>query len=107
MRTTFLGLYGVDAVMPSHVIDDIVLRAEGHEAVKRFSTSSITVSSTLFYRTWKKYRYPIGFRPGGTRSAFAHLLAWRVSAGTSRRAPGSRTLACSPAGAADPAHANA
>lgn len=36
VRTTFMGLYGVDATMPSHFIDDIVLREEGHEAVERF-----------------------------------------------------------------------
>src|ERR1700712_1071011 len=33
IRTTFLGLYGVDAVMPPHLIDDIVLRRERHGGV--------------------------------------------------------------------------
>ena len=75
VRTTFMGLYGVDAAMPSHVIDDIVLRTEGHEALEAFLDQFNHRVVTLLYRAWKKYRYPIGFRPGGTDPHSRNLLA--------------------------------
>lgn len=74
VRTTFLGLYGVDAAMPSHLIDDIVLREEGHEAVEAFLDQFNHRFVTLLYRAWKKYRYPIGFQPGGTDAHSRSLL---------------------------------
>lgn len=75
VRTTFMGLYGVDAAMPSHVIDDIVLRTEGHEALEAFLDQFNHRVLTLLYRAWKKYRYPVGFRPGGTDPHSLNLLA--------------------------------
>jgi len=74
VRTTFMGLYGVDAAMPSHMIDDIVLREEGYEAVEAFLDQFNHRIVTLLYRAWKKYRYPIGFRPGGTDAHSRNLL---------------------------------
>ncbi len=74
VRTTFMGLYGVDAAMPSHMIDDIVLRREGHEAVEAFLDQFNHRLVTLLYRAWKKYRYPIAFRPGGTDAHSRNLL---------------------------------
>lgn len=75
VRTTFMGLYGVDAAMPSHMIDDIVLREEGHEAVEAFLDQFNHRIVTLLYRVWKKYRYPIGFRPGGADGHSRKLLS--------------------------------
>ncbi len=75
VRTTFMGLYGVDAAMPSHLIDDIVLRTEGHEALEAFLDQFNHRLVTLLYRAWKKYRYPVGFRAGGTDAHSRHLLA--------------------------------
>jgi type VI secretion system protein ImpH len=74
VRTTFLGLYGVNAAMPAHLIDDIVLRREGHEAVMAFLDQFNHRTVTLLYRTWKKYRYPVGFRAGGTDERSRDLL---------------------------------
>ncbi|MGH8779863.1 type VI secretion system baseplate subunit TssG [Paraburkholderia sp.] len=74
VRTTFMGLYGVDAAMPSHLIDDIVLRQEGHEAVEAFLDLFNHRFVALLYRTWKKYRYPVGFRAGGTDAHSRNLL---------------------------------
>ncbi|WCM21663.1 type VI secretion system baseplate subunit TssG [Paraburkholderia bryophila] len=74
VRTTFMGLYGVDAAMPSHLIDDIVLREEGHEAVEAFLDQFNHRFATLLYRAWKKYRYPIGFRAGGVDDHSRNLL---------------------------------
>ncbi|BBU30818.1 type VI secretion system protein ImpH [Burkholderia sp. THE68] len=74
IRTTFLGLYGVDAVMPTHYLDDIVMREEGHEAVEAFLDQFNHRFVTLLYRAWKKYRYPETFRPGGSDAYSKSLL---------------------------------
>ncbi|MBJ9941717.1 type VI secretion system baseplate subunit TssG [Burkholderia multivorans] len=74
VRTTFMGLYGVDATMPPHMIDEIVLREEGHEAVEAFLDQFNHRFVTLLYRAWKKYRYPESFRPGGTDTHSRNLL---------------------------------
>ncbi|KWK47911.1 type VI secretion protein [Burkholderia stagnalis] len=75
VRTTFMGLYGVDAAMPSHMIDEIVQREEGHEAVEAFLDQFNHRFVTLLYRVWKKYRYPESFRPGGTDAHSRCLLS--------------------------------
>ncbi|MBR7943625.1 type VI secretion system baseplate subunit TssG [Burkholderia cenocepacia] len=74
VRTTFMGLYGVDAAMPPHMIDEIVLREEGHEAVEAFLDPFNHRYVTLLYRAWKKYRYPESFRPGGSDVHSRNLL---------------------------------
>ncbi|MFD1557408.1 type VI secretion system baseplate subunit TssG [Paraburkholderia silviterrae] len=74
VRTTFMGLYGVDAAMPSHLVDDIVLREEGHEVVESFLDRFNHRFVTLLYRAWKKYRYPESFRPGGNDAHSRNLL---------------------------------
>ncbi|MFD1972624.1 type VI secretion system baseplate subunit TssG [Trinickia caryophylli] len=74
VRTTFMGLYGVDAAMPSHMIDDIVLREEGHDVVEAFLDQFNHRFVTLLYRAWKKYRYPESFRPGGSDVHSRNLL---------------------------------
>ena len=74
VRTTFLGLYGVDAAMPSHMVDEIALREEGHEAVEAFLDQYNHRYVALLYRAWKKYRYPESFRPGGTDAQSRNLL---------------------------------
>lgn len=75
VRTTFMGLYGVDAAMPSHLIDDVVLREEGHEVVERFLDQYDHRLITFLYRAWKKYRYPESFLPGGRDAHSRNLLA--------------------------------
>ncbi|AIY41493.1 Uncharacterized protein ImpH/VasB [Collimonas arenae] len=74
VRTTFLGLYGVNAAMPHHFIEDIVLRREGSEEVAAFLDMFNHRIATLFYRSWRKYRYPVGFRPGGEDEMSGYLL---------------------------------
>jgi type VI secretion system protein ImpH len=92
-----MGLYGVDAAMPPHMIDEIVLREEGHEVVEAFLDQFNHRFVTLLYRAWKKYRYPESFRPGGSDAHSRNLLClagfgWGDKP---RRAglPDSRTLA--------------
>lgn len=66
VRTTFLGLYGVDAVLPYAWLDDIVQRQEGHEVLEAFLDIFNHRVMTQYYRIWLKYYYPAGFRAGGT-----------------------------------------
>ncbi|KVC95417.1 type VI secretion protein [Burkholderia ubonensis] len=75
LRTTFMGLYGVDAAVPSHMIDEIALREEGHEVVEAFLDQFNHRFVTLLYRAWKKYRYPESFRPGGSDEHSRNLLS--------------------------------
>ncbi|GLQ48607.1 hypothetical protein GCM10010872_00560 [Dyella flava] len=75
VRTTFMGLYGVDAAMPSHLINNIALRREGHEAVMAFLDTYHHRLVTLLHRAWSKYRYPVGFAPGGSDERSRDLLA--------------------------------
>ena len=75
IRTTFLGVYGVNAAMPHHFIEDIILRREGSEAVAAFLDIFNHRITTLFYRSWRKYRYPVGFRPGGIDTMSRYLLS--------------------------------
>jgi type VI secretion system protein ImpH len=95
IRTTFLGLYGVNAVMPPHLIDDIVLRREGHEQVMSFLDLFNHRIATLFYRSWRKYRYPSGFERGDDATSLALLCLAGFGLGDKARGaglPGARVL---------------
>ncbi|GKX56744.1 hypothetical protein SOASR030_28560 [Leminorella grimontii] len=74
VRTTFLGLYGVDAVLPYAWLDDIVQRQEGHEALEAFLDIFNHRVMTQYYRIWRKYYYPAGFRSGGADPVSQCLL---------------------------------
>ncbi len=58
VRTTFMGLYGVDSPLPTGYIDDITQRREGHEALEAFLDIFNHRMMTQFYRIWRKYNYP-------------------------------------------------
>ncbi len=74
VRTTFLGLYGVDSPLPGSYIDDIAQRREGHEALQGFLDIFNHRMLTQFYRIWRKYSYPATFAPGGTDNTSQSLL---------------------------------
>ncbi|WP_329911759.1 type VI secretion system baseplate subunit TssG [Serratia quinivorans] len=65
VRTTFLGMYGVDSPLPSAYLDDIAQRREGHEAVTSFLDIFSHRITTQYYRIWRKYAYPATFEAGG------------------------------------------
>jgi type VI secretion system protein ImpH len=92
-----MGLYGGDAAVPSHLIDDIVLRRDGHEVVMAFLDIYHYRLVTLLYRAWRKYRYPVGFEAGGADERSRDLLALAGFALGDKPAgaglPDSRTLA--------------
>lgn len=74
VRTTFMGLYGVDSPLPTAYIDDITQQREGHEARQGFLDIFSHRILTQFYRIWRKYSYPATFAPGGTDTISQSLL---------------------------------
>lgn len=76
IRTTFLGLYGVDARMPSYFVDEVAQNREGAESMSAFLDIFHHRVVTQYYRVWRKYRYPAGFRKGGTDEISRYLLSF-------------------------------
>ncbi|MDI9799926.1 type VI secretion system baseplate subunit TssG [Citrobacter koseri] len=74
IRTTFMGMYGVDSPLPTAYLDDITQRWEGYEALQGFLDIFSHRILTQFYRIWRKYSYPATFEPGGTDSISQSLL---------------------------------
>lgn len=74
VRTTFMGLYGVDSPLPTAWLDDIAQQREGHEAQEAFLDIFNHRILTQFYRIWRKYSYPATFEAGGTDNTSRSLL---------------------------------
>lgn len=74
VRTTFMGLYGVDSPLPTSYIDDITQQREGHEALAEFLDIFNHRVMTQFYRIWRKYSYPATYEAGGKDSISQNLL---------------------------------
>lgn len=75
--TTFLGLYGVDSILPEYFLNDIATGKEGSGSLAEFLDIFNHRISSLFYQAWKKYRYPFQFLNGGkdkTSLTLLHLL---------------------------------
>ncbi|MCX8579393.1 MULTISPECIES: type VI secretion system baseplate subunit TssG [unclassified Gilliamella] len=65
VRTRFLGLYGVDAVLPLGLIDNIIRRDENYQVMTDFLDMFNHRVITQFYRIWLKYHYPASYIEGG------------------------------------------
>ncbi len=74
VRTTFLGMYGVDSPLPTAYLDDIAQRREGYEATTSFLDIFSHRITTQYYRIWRKYAYPATFESGGTDDISQCLL---------------------------------
>ena len=72
--TTFLGLTGVDGILPHHFGNDLVLRREGHEVLADFLDLFHHRIVTRYYAIWRKYHYPSGFQAGGKDKISRSLL---------------------------------
>lgn len=90
--TTFLGLYGVDAAMPAHFLNDIALHKEGWETWAHFLDIFNHVVSQMYYRAWRKYRYAANFIAGG-RDEISQMLLHFI--GCSRQQSESNTAVIS------------
>ena len=75
VRTTFLGLYGVDARMPSYFIDEVAQNRDGAEPLAAFLDLFHHRIVTQYYRVWRKYRYPAGFRSDASDKVSSYLLS--------------------------------
>lgn len=80
VRTTFLGMYGVDSPLPGAYLDDIAQHREGHEAVTSFLDIFSHRITTQYYRIWRKYAYPATFEAGG-RDATSQCLLGLIGLG--------------------------
>lgn len=76
LRTTFLGLYGVDARIPSYFIDTIAQSHDGAEPLSAFLDVFHHRIVTQYYRVWRKYRYPAGSREDGSDPVSGYLLSF-------------------------------
>lgn len=74
LRTTFMGLYGVDSPLPTAWLDDIAQQREGHEAQEAFLDIFNHRILSQFYRIWRKYSYPATFEDGGRDCTSQSLL---------------------------------
>lgn len=74
VRTTFLGLYGVDSPLPTAYLDFIAQRQDGHEAVMAFLDIFNHRVITQYYRIWRKYNYPASFEAGAVDDISRCLL---------------------------------
>lgn len=74
VRTTFLGMYGVDSPLPTAYLDDIAQRREGYEATTAFLDIFSHRITTQYYRIWRKYAYPATFAAGGVDETSQCLL---------------------------------
>ncbi|QAU25403.1 type VI secretion system baseplate subunit TssG [Dyella sp. M7H15-1] len=75
IRTTFLGLYGVDARMPTYFVDTIAQNHDGAEPLAAFLDLFHHRIVTQYYRIWRKYRYPVGFERDGGDPISTYLLS--------------------------------
>ncbi|OCA54778.1 hypothetical protein Phpb_02126 [Photorhabdus namnaonensis] len=73
-RTTFMGLYGVDSLLPTAYLNDIAQQREGNETIEAFLDIFNHRVFTQFYRIWRKYSYPATFATGGTDRTSQCLL---------------------------------
>lgn len=74
VRTTFLGLYGVDSPLPTAYLNDIVQQSEGYEGVADFLDIFNHRMMTQYYRIWRKYSYPATYEPSGQDETSQCLL---------------------------------
>lgn len=100
IRTTFLGLYGVDSPLPTAYLDDIAQGKDGHEAVMAFLDIFNHRFTTQYYRIWRKYNYPASFELGA-RDAISRCLLGLIGLGI----PGSENHIATPVERDAPANA--
>lgn len=97
VSTRFLGLYGVDAVLPLGLLKNIICREENYQVMTDFLDIFNHRIITQFYRIWLKYHYPASFL-SGARDPISQCLLGLTGLGiegTSKQigAPLSRFLA--------------
>lgn len=74
VRTRFLGLYGVDSILPPILLDDIVRKVDGYQAMTDFLDIFNHRIITQFYRIWLKHHYPASYLSNGEDPISRSLL---------------------------------
>lgn len=74
VRTTFLGLYGVDGVLPYSMIVDMATNREKTAALATLFDMFHHRLLTYYYRIWSKYRHVVSFLPDATDKISRCLL---------------------------------
>lgn len=67
ITATFMGLYGVDSPLPVYFYDSIATEAEGSKPLRDFLDIFNHRLYSLFYRSWKKYRFALQYGKPSTR----------------------------------------
>lgn len=87
MTLTFMGLYGVDSPLPAYFSDMIATlddelrekddadKEDGIQALRCFLDIFDHRFYSLFYRSWKKYRYHLQFETGGKDDFSRYMLS--------------------------------
>lgn len=67
MTTTFLGLHGSQSPLPGYYLDNLAWEsAQGERKLTDFLDMFVHRWSQFVYHIWRKYRYFVCFRDGGT-----------------------------------------
>jgi len=86
MVLTFMGLYGIDSPLPPYFSDLISVlpdeeeeyyedSQEGVKSLRHFLDIFNHRLYTLYYRSWKKYRYYLHYKAGGTDRFSQYMLS--------------------------------
>jgi type VI secretion system protein ImpH len=85
IRTTFMGLYGVDSPLPTAYLDDIAQHREGHEALQGLLDIFSHRIMTQFYRIWRNTPGPPPLSLAAPIVSRSRCWAWRGWASPARR----------------------
>jgi type VI secretion system protein ImpH len=88
MSVAFLGLTGVQGVLPHHYTEHILVRAQAKDfAMAEFFDLFNHRIISLFYRAWEKHRFPVRFQLASAKAELdefsQYLFDW-IGMGTSR-----------------------
>lgn len=81
VTTTFMGLYGVDSPLPTHITEALLSEQDEDLRVREFLDIFHHRIYSLLYRVWKKYRYYVVFRGDG-RDPISEVLRGLLGIGT-------------------------
>jgi type VI secretion system protein ImpH len=70
LTATFMGLYGVDSPLPVYFYDVVATDAEETKPLRDFLDMFNHRLYSLFYRSWKKYRFGMEYSRPSTRKSF-------------------------------------
>lgn len=82
----FLGLYGPASPLPNHFAEDLLQDGADAQPVRDFLDVFHHRVISLFYRSWEKYRHPLGYQRDGA-DPFSRRMLCLLGLGTSGMEP--------------------